>query len=62
MIQFVQATDESPRNAVLRGRVAVWYKDIVLKSAIWLFRNPGPYLPHATVVPATAEVADSSLR
>ena len=51
VVQFVHAGDESPRNAVLRGRVAVWYKDLVLGSAVWLFRNPGPYLPHRRVRP-----------
>jgi len=54
VIQFVHAGDESPRNAVLRGRVAVWYKDLVLGSAVWLFSKPGPYLPHRKVRPASA--------
>lgn len=43
-IQFLRA-DESPHRYVLTGRPAVWYKNIVLDSAKWLFRRPGPYLP-----------------
>ncbi|MEV0647427.1 FAD-dependent oxidoreductase [Phytomonospora sp. NPDC050363] len=56
VIQFVHASDESPRNAVLRGRVAVWYKDLVLGSAVFMFGGPGPgpYLPHRRVRPAGA--------
>ncbi|WP_158542957.1 hypothetical protein [Phytoactinopolyspora halophila] len=30
---------------MLTGRKAVWYKDMVLNSGIWIFRWPGPYLP-----------------
>jgi hypothetical protein len=44
VIQFVNSADESPRRAILKGRLAVAYKNIVLSSAIWLFRRPGPYL------------------
>lgn len=47
VIQFVNGTDESPRRAVLKGRLAVAYKNIVLGSAVRLFRHPGPYLPLA---------------
>ncbi|HEY1180367.1 MAG TPA: FAD-dependent oxidoreductase [Phytomonospora sp.] len=52
VIQFVRAGDESARDAVLRGRVAVWYKDLVLNSAMFLFGHPGPYLPHRKIRPA----------
>jgi NADH dehydrogenase len=44
VVQFVNPADESPRRFVLTGRLAVWYKDLVLRSATWLFRTPGPYL------------------
>ncbi|GIG71104.1 NAD(P)/FAD-dependent oxidoreductase [Phytomonospora endophytica] len=54
VIQFVHAGDESARDAVLRGRVAVWYKDLVLNSAMFLFGHPGPYLPHRRIRPAAA--------
>ncbi|MCI2423225.1 FAD-dependent oxidoreductase [Saccharopolyspora sp. K220] len=44
LIQFVHATDESPKRTFLRGRIAARYKEIVSSSAVWLFRHPGPYL------------------
>jgi NADH:ubiquinone reductase (H+-translocating) len=44
VIQFVNGTDESPRRTILKGRLAVAYKNIVLGSAIWLFRHPGPFV------------------
>jgi NADH dehydrogenase len=43
-IQFLRA-DQTPRRLVLTGRLAVWYKKIVLDSAKLVFRRPGPYLP-----------------
>ncbi|GLZ79293.1 oxidoreductase [Actinorhabdospora filicis] len=52
VIQFVHAEDETPRNAVLRGKVAVWYKELVLNGGLWAHRNPGPYGPHRKVRPA----------
>lgn len=60
LVQFVHAGDESPRNAVLRGRIAVWYKDLVLGSAVWLFRNPGPYLPHRRVRPVAGSAVENA--
>lgn len=48
VVQFLHA-DESPHRFALRGRVAAWYKDVVLSSAIWLFRRPGPYVPRRRV-------------
>lgn len=53
LIQFLRR-DESPKNVVLKGRLGIRYKNIVLNSAITLFRWPGPYLPrrrkHALVI------------
>lgn len=54
VIQFVHADDETPRNAVLRGKVAVWYKELVLNSGLWIFKHPGPYLPHRKARPLAA--------
>ncbi|HZE39772.1 MAG TPA: FAD-dependent oxidoreductase [Stackebrandtia sp.] len=54
IIQFVHAADETPRRAVLTGRSAVWYKELVLRSATWLFRAAGPKgLPRRAKVSAT---------
>ncbi|WP_433172958.1 NAD(P)/FAD-dependent oxidoreductase [Actinoallomurus sp. CA-150999] len=44
-IQFLRA-DQTPSRWVLTGRLAVWYKNIVLDSAKVVFRHPGPYTPH----------------
>lgn len=43
LIQFLHR-DESPKNVVLTGRLGMRYKNVVLDSAITLFRWPGPYL------------------
>lgn len=53
VIQLLHA-DESPKRLVLTGRTAVRYKEIVLRSATWLFRFPGPYLPRRRRLAATA--------
>jgi NADH dehydrogenase len=42
LVQFMHA-DERPSRHVLTGRPATWYKEVVLFSARWLFRWPGPY-------------------
>lgn len=44
LIQFVNA-DNTPKRAILTGRLAARYKELVLSSAGWLFRWPGPYVP-----------------
>jgi NADH dehydrogenase len=44
LVQFLHA-DGTPRAHVLTGRAAAGYKEVVLRSAVWLFRWPGPYLP-----------------
>lgn len=54
VIQFVHPGDETPRDAVLRGKVAVWYKELVLNGGMWAYRNPGPYGPHRRVRPTAA--------
>lgn len=43
LIQFLHA-DQTPHKAILTGRLAARYKEIVLTSACWLLGSPGPYL------------------
>jgi NADH:ubiquinone reductase (H+-translocating) len=45
LVGFLHA-DGTPRGQVLTGRPAARYKELVLRSAVWLFRWPGPYLPY----------------
>ena len=40
LIQFVHA-DDSPREAVLTGRVAALYKELVVRIALSIQRHPG---------------------
>jgi NADH dehydrogenase FAD-containing subunit len=42
LVQFL-AEDETPKDRVLTGRKALWYKDIVLHAARVYLRHPGPY-------------------
>jgi NADH dehydrogenase len=52
LIQFLNA-DESPKNRILTGRKAIWYKNAVLGSAKVLFRHPGPvFARRRRLVPA----------
>jgi NADH dehydrogenase FAD-containing subunit len=51
LVQFLRR-DETPKDAVLTGRLGIRYKEIVLSSALVLFRWPGPYRPHRRVAPA----------
>ena len=37
--------DETPKNRILTGRLGLRYKEATLRSALLLFRNPGPFLP-----------------
>ncbi|MPZ97630.1 MAG: oxidoreductase [Propionibacteriales bacterium] len=63
VIQFLNA-DESPKRAILTGRLAARYKEVVLSSAAWLFHLPGPYVPRprrrVAVSPTAARVGVSS--
>lgn len=43
LIQFLNA-DESPKDRILTGRKAIWYKNATLGGAKLLFRHTGPYL------------------
>jgi NADH dehydrogenase FAD-containing subunit len=55
VIQFLNA-DESPHNAILTGPLAVRYKEVVLRSATWLFNRPGPYTPRRRRLATTKAV------
>ena len=44
LVQFLRE-DGSPRNLVLRGRLALCYKEATLRSVVVVLRWPGPYLP-----------------
>ncbi|GAB3969104.1 FAD-dependent oxidoreductase [Actinoallomurus acanthiterrae] len=55
-IQFLRA-DQNPSRWVLTGRLAVWYKNIVLDSAKLVFRHPGPYTPRRRTAARPAEPA-----
>lgn len=43
LVQFLHA-DESPRDRILTGRLAMLYKNATLRSALLLFAHPGPYV------------------
>ncbi|MET9935589.1 FAD-dependent oxidoreductase, partial [Streptomyces sp. NPDC006324] len=40
LIQFVTA-DDTPKEQVLTGRTAAYYKELVCKAAVWAVANPG---------------------
>ncbi|WP_132423376.1 NAD(P)/FAD-dependent oxidoreductase [Pseudonocardia endophytica] len=43
LVQFLHA-DETPRDRILTGRVAMLYKNATLRGALLLFAWPGPYV------------------
>lgn len=44
VIQAVDA-DDRPHRIALTGRSAAWYKEAVVKGALWFAAHPGPYRP-----------------
>jgi NADH dehydrogenase FAD-containing subunit len=57
LVQFLHR-DESPAPRILTGRVALAYKEMTLRSAVVLFRSPGPYLARRRhVVPTDVAAA-----
>lgn len=55
IVQFTRP-DDTPTPTVLTGRAAVLYKELLTRSALWVLRHPGPYLPHRRLA-ITAEPA-----
>ncbi|RZS44195.1 NADH dehydrogenase FAD-containing subunit [Herbihabitans rhizosphaerae] len=49
LVQYVNGADESPKRAMLGGRKAAWYKEMVCRLAAWTVRHPGPYLGRPTL-------------
>lgn len=61
LIQFLNA-DESPKDRILTGRKAIWYKNATLGGAKVLFRHTGPFLAHRRrVVPGLADISGGAL-
>ena len=52
VVQFLKR-DETPKKSILTGWLAMRYKEIVLSSAVLLFRWSGPYRPHRRISLAT---------
>ncbi|MFJ5059650.1 NAD(P)/FAD-dependent oxidoreductase [Streptomyces nigra] len=58
LIQYVTG-DDRPVRAVLTGRIAAFYKELICKGAAWNVGNPGmgmPLRPRRTVAPQDAAV------
>lgn len=62
IIQFVTADDRS-KPALLKGRLAAWYKETVCKGAAWAVANPTMMLPvrrrHVTEIRTATAIATS---